>query len=152
MNNCEGNCNTCSTECTHRCPVCKGNTEKVSNETVKSMLVDKSLVLTGDTYICLNRKCEVVYFDDKLAYLKEDVKYPIWFKENISDMIVCYCRNITLQDIIETVKQHKIFTKEEIIEKLGKNDLKVDCLHNNPMGKDCDQLFINAIIYAKGEK
>lgn len=152
MNNCEGNCTVCSTECIHRCPVCKGNATKVENETVKSLLIDKKLVLSGDTYICLNRKCEVVYFDDKLAYLKEDICKPVWFKENVADMIVCYCRNISLQDVISTVKEKKVYTKDEIIYCLGKDKKTVDCLHNNPMGKDCDQLFINAIEYAKGEK
>lgn len=151
MNSCVGNCNTCNTECNHRCPVCKGNSSKVDNETVKAMLIDKSLPIRGETYICLNRKCEVIYFDDVLAFLKEDVRKLVWFKEDISKMIVCYCYNITLQDIIKAVKEKHIYTKEEIIKYLGKDKIAKDCLHENPIGKDCEQLFLNAIEYAKGE-
>lgn len=151
MNSCEGNCNTCVTECINRCPVCKGNSQKIEAETVKSMLLDESLTITGDTYVCLNRKCEVIYFDNKLAYLKEDVKKEVWFKEDISKMIVCYCRNISLKDIIKVVKEKQIYDKEEIIKYLGKDKIKKDCLHENPIGKDCEQLFLNAIEYAKGE-
>ncbi len=151
MNNCSGDCNICNTECVHKCPECKGTASKVEIETVKSMLKDKSLTITGDTYVCLNRKCEVIYFDDKLAYIKEDVRKPIWFKEDISNMMVCYCYEITLQEIIKVVKETGITDKQEIIKYLGKEKNKKDCIHENPIGKDCEQLFLNAIEYAKGE-
>lgn len=151
MNSCNGNCNTCNTDCNRKCPVCHANASKVDEQTVKSMLIDKSLIITGDTYICLNRKCEVIYFDNKLAYLKEDVRKPIWFKEDISNMLVCYCYDIRLNDIVDVVKNTGITSKEEIIKYLGKDKMHKDCLLENPIGKDCEQLFLNAIEYAKGE-
>ena len=43
-----------------------------------------------------------------------------------------------------------IYTKDEVLKYLNKDISKTDCLHKNPIGKECDELFKNAIEYAKG--
>lgn len=80
------------------------------------------------------------------------MKVPIWFKEPLNNMVVCYCRKITLQEIIQAVKEANLSTEEEIVTYLGKEKKQVDCKRKNPVGKECKQLFQNAIEYAKGEK
>ncbi len=150
MSDCEGNCITCKSECNHRCPVCHGNAINVSIETVKSILKDNSELIIEDIYICLNRKCDVTYFNTKQYYLKDELKVPIWFKENPMNMIVCYCYGITLKMIINATKLGYT-NKEQIIKYYNLAKKHKDCLHLNPIGKKCDALFENVIIYAKGE-
>lgn len=150
MSNCNGNCDTCKTECTIRCPICNATTTIVPIDTVKSICINKNIIIDENTYICLNRKCEVTYFNSKLVLYKKDLSVPVWFKEPMSEMIVCYCYNITLKEIVNTVKKYKVYTKSEIIKLLNKEHINKDCLHHNPIGKDCDILFNNAIEYAKG--
>ena len=149
MNNCDGNCNTCKSDCSNKCPVCGATSTAVLLETVKSLIKNKDITLLDDTYICLNRKCNVAYFDANSIIYKSDVTVPIWFKEPMNEMIVCYCYNISLQEIIKVVKEHKVYTKDEVIKILNKPKNN-DCLHSNPIGKECDRLFENAIAYAKG--
>lgn len=153
MQKCDKECNACVFECSHRCPVCKGNSEKVPEETVKSILIDISEYTSGDTYICLNRKCEVTYFNSHEYFLKNELKVPVWFKEDPNEMIICYCRNITMNELRKVVEKYpNVETLEQVIKILGKEKIKIDCIHRNPIGKSCDKLFSNAIKYIKGEK
>ena len=152
MGTCNGNCNGCKGGCMYHCPICGAGAMMVPKETVKEMLIDNTkLDTSSDTYICLNKKCNVTYFNTKGLVEKKDVKVPIWFKEYISQStIICYCHNVTLQDIEKVVKEQHIYKKDEILKFLNKDITKKDCLHKNPIGKECDELFKNAIEYAKG--
>ncbi|MCI6508753.1 MAG: hypothetical protein PUH11_05215 [Bacilli bacterium] len=153
MQKCDKGCNTCTLDCSHRCPVCKGNSEKVSEETVINILIDSSEYTLGDTYICLNRKCDVTYFNSHEYFLKNELKVPVWFKEDPNEMIVCYCRNISMKDIRMIIKNHpNVTTMDQVLKILRKEKIKIDCMHKNPLGKSCDKLFTNAIQYVKGEK
>lgn len=152
MSACSGNCKGCSGGCLIHCPICGAGAMSVPNETVAEMLIDKKSMDTSlATYICLNKKCNVTYFNAEELVEKKDVKVPIWFKEYISDnSIICYCHNVTLKDIEKVVKEQHIYTKDEVLKYLNKDISKTDCLHKNPIGKECDELFKNAIEYAKG--
>ena len=77
------------------CPVCKTSGVKVKSITVRH-LVDNTLTeLGGDTdyYICMNEKCDVVYYNPEsgVKFDKQQVKVPIWFKKDASNR----CRNKT---------------------------------------------------------
>lgn len=153
--NCNDECNhNCHNHCNHChnkeysgpvCPVCKHPAIKVPLETVKSLSKEKEI--DGEFYLCTGKTCKVTYFNDIYLLEKEDLNTKIWFKEDLKDFIVCYCHNITLDDIIKTTKETNLQTKEEIIKYLNKNQ-STDCLHKNPLGQSCDKLFINAIEYA----
>lgn len=149
MNNCDGKCDTCKTECINKCPICNATATQVPIETVKS-LCNIEINSNEDIYMCLNKKCNIAYFNKEIILKTEDVNVPIWFKVPVNEMIVCYCYNITLLDIVNAVKKYNVYTKEEIINKLNKQKQHKDCLHLNPIGKECDKLFENAIEYAKG--
>lgn len=150
MLECEGSCFSCKNECSHKCPICHANSTMVELETVKNILKDDSELIEENIYICLNRSCEVTYFNTKQYYIKDELKVPVWFKQNPKDMLVCYCYNICFEEIIKAVKLG-YNTKEDIIKFYKKDKMKQDCKHLNPIGKCCDQLFENTIIYAKGE-
>ena len=156
MNTCNQNCNTCTSKCQNGCPICNVVGKEVPLITVKNLLKNKQIYLTTEkTYICINRKCPVIYYQEKNPqyFIKDDVKTQIWFKTSLKEHIVCYCHNIKLLDIVEIVKQQDDtnLTKEKIFKILNIKETN-DCLHNNPLGESCDKLFQNAIEYAYKQK
>lgn len=157
MNKCDQNCSTCSTNCKNGCPICNVKGKIVPLITVKSLIKDKNTFLTDDdTYICINRKCRVIYYQESNPkyFTSEDVKTQIWFKSRLNEQIICYCHNIKLTDIVEIVKksQDNNLTKEKIFKELGFKNSDKDCIYHNPLGESCDKLFINAIEFAYKQK
>ena len=153
---CNSNCKTCASVCAKSCPICGTKGKKVSNVTVKSLIKgDFLFVKTQSAYICVNKKCSVVYYQENYPkyYSKEEVKVPIWFKEKYNQYIVCYCHQIYLNDIVELVQHidEQNVTKKEVLKYLNKQEQE-DCLHLNPLGECCDTLFQNAIVYAYKQK
>ena len=147
---CNKECATCQTTCSIKCPVCGANGLGVESATVLN-LSNKLINPMHKYYICLNPKCDTIYFDEENEYqlLKDDVKVPVWFKSHFMNYIVCYCRSIYLKDIISAVlSMNEEITKENIIKYLKKESIETNCLINNPVSRDCELLFKNAIDYA----
>lgn len=150
--NCNNDCSSCSTSCGPKCPVCGASGIHVEAITVAN-LTESKVNLDNVYYLCINKKCNIAYFDDQDNTIsKQDVKVDIWFKENLSKYIICYCHNIKLSECFDAVrklyKNKKDITKQDVIEFLNKQDEPENCLLNNPTGKSCDRLFENAIIAA----
>lgn len=149
MSDCDSNCKTCKTGCPV-CPVCGKRGLKVPMETIRSL--SKVLVpdFVEDGYICINRKCAVIYFfRDTPTYLsKDDVKSKIWFKSGFNEYLVCYCHNIFLKDVVEFVKKENKpgITKDYYFK--AHNLTEGDCLHHFPLGCSCDKNFKAAIDFA----
>ena len=145
---CSQDCNTCNSVCTKECPKCNKIGMLVSNDTVLS-LTNKSIKMNSKHYICTNANCDVAYFNENNdTILTNEINVPIWYKKDKSKYIVCYCLNIELKDIVKAVNQIENPTKEKIIKYLGKESTETNCLINNPLGRNCDTLFDNAIQYA----
>ena len=147
---CTNNCSTCTSTCGHSCPVCGGSAMGVETATVINLSKITSLDIEKQFYICLNPKCKVIYFNENNSNVIEyqDVKVPVWFKSNFMNYVVCYCRNIYLRDVIKAVLSLEEPSKENIIKFLNKENIETNCLINNPISRDCDILFKNAIEYA----
>ncbi len=154
--NCNHECNTCESACIVECPICgkKGlivKTDAALNLVNNSNYIDKN----KKVYICQNKKCNVAYFQEENPkyYTKEEVKVPIWFKETYSKYKVCYCYDIYIDDIVKIVKadnSKKRLTKEDILSHFEKK--YDDCSKTNPLGLDCDKVFLNAIDFAYHQK
>ena len=147
---CNNNCATCSSSCQKHCPNCEGNALGVETVTVINLSKRTDISIDKQYYICLNPRCKTIYFseDYKTIIEKDEVKVPVWFKSNFMEYLVCYCRNIYLKDIIRAVFSIENPTKEKVIAFLEKEDIETNCLVNNPVSRDCDLLFKNAIEYA----
>lgn len=146
---CSKECSTCISTCGMECPICHKKGINVPFDTVLALSKELKLKMNSNYYICTNPICDVAYFSDDGQIIKKDeVKVDIWFKKNNKNYIVCYCRNIHLKDIIKAVTALDDVTKENIIKYLEKDKIKTNCLVNNPLGKNCDILFQNAIEYA----
>ena len=108
-------------------------------------------VVDGRVYhICLNEDCQVVYFnlDDHLVFKQEDVKISIWFKKDADPKYICYCNQVTEQQIIEAVLDHGAKSLKDVVKLTGAMK-KCQCERNNPLGKCCTPLIEETIQKAK---
>lgn len=159
MSNCNSNCSSCSVDCNENgCPICGTVGLEVPFETVDNLatpFIKEQLKnhKNENFSLCIHKACKIAYYSDNTRISLDQIKVPIWFKHHKEEYIVCYCRNISLNDIIEAVKDiDGEITKKSVLNYLGKEDIKSDCLHNNPTGICCDRLFDNAIKYAINHK
>ena len=122
------------------CPICKGDTQEVNSITVKHFVIDSiiDMVHDGSYHICLNEDCDVVYYDleKNVIFKKEDIKIPIWYKKNADPKYICYCNQVTEQQIANSVLNYGAINIKDIIRLTGamKNG---KCEINNPLGKCC---------------
>lgn len=102
-------------------------------------------------YLCLSEKCDIAYYssDLDLKIGKEQIKVPIWFKEDASSKYICYCNRVTEEQIINAVKNKGARTMQDIIKLTGamKNG---KCEVNHPTGKCCSLIIQKTINNALG--
>lgn len=134
------------------CLKCNKKGMRVTFDTVLSLCNDfiKTTINYAHYYLCTNKKCDVAYFSDTRTILTSEIKHPIWFKENSNKFIICYCRQITLNDIVEAIEKiDGEITIEKVVRVLGKENDPKNCLLEFPTGEECTTLFLNAIEYGK---
>lgn len=116
--------------------------------TVKHLLIDRLIdkIQKCNYYICLNEDCNVVYFnlDKNIIFKKQDIKTPIWYKKDANPKYICYCNQVTEQQIINAVLDQGAKNIKDIIKITGamKN---AKCEINNPLGKCCSPFIQNII-------
>ena len=155
-NSCNNNCNTCTSSCNTKCPICNKVGKSVPLITLKSLISkNQELITDSNSYICVNRKCDVIYFQEgnPKYFTKSEIKTQIWFKSALKSQIICYCHNILLTDILEIVNNSNDLnlTKEKIFNILNIKETN-GCVYHNPIGESCDKLFKNAIEFAYKQK
>jgi len=130
------------------CPICGEKGTFVKSITVKHMVLDdiKEQVETNDYYLCMNEACSIVYFnrESNINFNKEEVKAPIWFKNDANPKYVCYCNKVTEEQVIDAVVKNDAKNMKDIIALTGamKNG---KCEINNPLGKCCSPIIQEAI-------
>ncbi len=130
------------------CPICKKTGDKVKNITVKHMVCDELVekVKDEDYYLCMNEECDVVYYNSDLdsVFKKADVKVPIWFKKDAEPKYVCYCNEVTEEQVISAVVKDNAENMKDIVRLTGamKNG---QCELKNPSGKCCHSVVQSAI-------
>lgn len=120
----------------------------MKNTTVAHLLKDEFLDGLGNSnyLICMNKECDVVYFnlDSDIFYNKEEIKVPIWFKEDANPKYICYCNQVTEEEITNAVVNHGARDMKDIIRLTGamKNG---QCETKNPLGKCCGPIIEETI-------
>jgi len=120
----------------------------VKGITVKHFVLNNlvSKVYEENYRICLNENCEVVYynFGENVIFKKQDVNTPIWYKKDADPKYICYCNQVTEEQIINAVHNDKAKDIKDIIRLSGamKNG---KCEIKNPLGKCCSP-FIQEVI------
>ena len=74
------------------CPECKQKGNAVEIITLKALLVPSALEIIDpqSSYgFCHNHSCDVVYFSDEQQFHTQDVKVPVFQKDDGADVPVC---------------------------------------------------------------
>ena len=130
------------------CPFCRKEGRKVKAITVKHLVVEelRSEITDEDYLLCMSETCDVVYYgsDSNVQIKKEQVKVPVWFKDDANPKYICYCSQITEEDIIDAVKNEGARTLKDIIKITGamKN---CNCEAKNPTGECCSPFILETI-------
>lgn len=138
------------------CPICKVRGQEVKIKTVKHFVLDSLInkIHIGKYFICLNEDCDVVYFNQRnVIFGTKDMKTPIWYKKDAVPKYICYCNEVTEQQIIDAVLLKEAKTIKDIVRITGamKN---AKCSINNPLSKCCSPVIqdtINRALILKGE-
>lgn len=129
-----------------RCPGCKGQTQVVKGKTVRHFVIDSLLnkIKANNYNICLDEICDVVYFNQNIILNKYDIKIPIYFKKDSDPQYICYCNNVTKEQIVDAVIDKGAHNMKDIIRITGamKNG---ECETKNPLGKCCRPLIEEVI-------
>ena len=131
------------------CPQCRQYGEQVSNLTVYSLTQkayksDIERKGTDHFNICLNPECECVYYNEEKTVFHDQLKTPFHLKNSAATYMVCYCLNITKEEIIDAVHNKKLTGMKDIMREL-KGEPPCMCEKNNPTGLCCEEAF-NTII------
>ncbi len=104
-------------------------------------------------YICLNEDCDMVYFNSAgdSEFKVQDMKIPIWFKKEAKPKYICYCNEVTEDEIINAVIKDGAKNIKDIIRITGAMK-KCECQINNPLGKCCSSAIQETINKAMGLK
>lgn len=131
-----------------KCPVCGKVGQKVKNDTVLAIVKRdiKPRIKDRDFTFCRNPHCEAGYYNNELNEVvhKDDFKRQIWLKADSDPVIICYCRNIKENEIIDAVIKTGLDTIERI-SLFVKNSLAKNCKVNNPTGHCCTSSFKDTI-------
>lgn len=130
------------------CPVCEALGEEIPYETVCNLVKPdkKVLILDKGYYICLNPSCNVAYYCDnnKDTFITSDISVPIWYKDDANIKYVCYCNNVTIDEVTNTIIDYKVKNIKGLMKytNVMKNG---QCKKNHPMGKCCS-FYLNKLI------
>ena len=143
----------CSSSCCGAalvCPICNNLGQSVPFETVKSM-VRVNIPAEGEFGVCLTADCDVVYFSSDAIFRQADVEVPIAWKKGANPKYVCYCNQVTEEEIVRAVVENKAKTVGDVAKATGamKNG---KCLINNPKGACCHKDIENVIQQALESK
>ena len=94
-----------------------------------------------DHYLCPTPACEVVYFSPATGqvFAKGDLRVRVWFKETEEPLPICYCSNLTRQEIVRAVRAGH--TTIEAVRRATGALSTGRCLTENPTGRCCHRVF-----------
>lgn len=97
-------------------------------------------------YLCPKEGCDVVYYnlDTNTTFDVNQVKVPIWYKNDASPKYICYCNQVTEKQIIDAVVNKDAKSIKDVLKLTGamKN---ANCEINNPTGKCCSSVIQSTI-------
>jgi bacterioferritin-associated ferredoxin len=124
------------------CPKCGNPSLDVEIETVRNLV--KSIIGNNENWgLCTNPNCNVSYHSLTEVYYNEELKTKLWYKSNDKDVPICYCSNITREEIEFSVKKGLNTIAE--IQKFTKKNITGKCREMNPTGRCCRNAFVFTI-------
>lgn len=120
------------------CPSCDRAGQKVQRITVEHQVCPDVQLAKGDAefFLCRTPECQVAYYtmDGKDVIEQDQVRHKIWFKTSPGPTPICYCLNITEEEILQHVAVDQCCsTLKDIQQHTGANT-GTACLTKNPAG------------------
>jgi bacterioferritin-associated ferredoxin len=122
------------------CPKCKKEGLEVELITVANHTKESCWPLSTEPYFhCDNPECEVIYFTASRTLKKADVKTRVTFKERTSPRPLCYCKQVTEEDVIGAIEGGaRNFEEVRIATGIGGGG---HCKITNPAGRCCSRNY-----------
>ncbi|MEM4658614.1 MAG: (2Fe-2S)-binding protein [Candidatus Methanosuratincola sp.] len=134
----------------HVCPLCKRRGLSVEKVTVICHARESVWPIADDQYyICETPSCNVVYYSSRGYLTKADVKSRVTTKESDPPRPLCYCKQVTEEDVISAIR-NGAKTLDEVIEATGIGGGGL-CKFTNPYGRCCSRNYIPFIKRALGQ-
>ncbi len=118
------------------CPICNGIGQKVRKVTVNHQ-VQSGIEIEGEQlFLCKTPDCKVAYYsqDGKETILQDQLISKIWFKSVPPPVPICYCANVTEEEILYHVAVAKCCSSLNEIKKHTGANTERECLTKNPVG------------------
>ena len=136
------------------CPDCRKESLEVDRATVGNHVKEDCWPMGSEKFfICENPGCEVIYFSESgVKVLKrKDVKTRVTFKEKEAPRPLCYCKQVTEEDVLRAIDEGAR-TFEEVMGATGIGG-GGNCRLTNPAGRCCSRNykpFIERALKKKG--
>lgn len=129
-----------------KCPECQNEGKKLSFMPVKKLLKDSSRVEETAYSLCMDKECNVSYYNTDIGqvYHKDDLGVSLWYKSDAEPKYVCYCAEVTEEEVIDAVVNKEAKNMDDIIRLTGAMN-NSNCKENNPLGKCCHKVIEEAI-------
>ncbi|OLN33240.1 hypothetical protein DSOL_0967 [Desulfosporosinus metallidurans] len=119
------------------CPVCGIPGQRVRKVTVVHQVLP-TVELPDDEkgyFLCRTSECQTAYYhSDGAIYWQNQLKNKIWFKQVEPPVPICYCLNVTEEEILRHVAVEKCCSSLEDIQKHTGANTGRECLTKNPAG------------------
>ncbi len=123
------------------CPICGGQGLPVEKTTVICHAKESAWPISDSRYyICESPDCTVVYYSPERCLTKADVKARVTFKERSPPRPLCYCKQVTEEDVIGAISKGAK-TVDEVIEATGIGGGGL-CKFTNPYGRCCSRYYL----------
>lgn len=118
------------------CPVCDGIGQKVRQVTVEHQVKPGVEVGEEQFFLCRTPDCEVAYYseDGNKTFLQEQLINKIWFKNVPPPVPICYCANVTEEEILHHVAVAQCCSTLDDIKRHTGANTGCECLTKNPAG------------------
>lgn len=128
------------------CPKCGAPAVSVSQEVVERFSEDTP-VPSGRWAACVSATCAVAYFCDRQQIATDDLTQRLWYKDKGMDVPVCYCSQLTREEIRRAVAQGAGTISE--VQRMAQKNRMGFCSPENPLGLCCRDAFLWEINKAK---
>lgn len=123
------------------CPYCREGGLEVEKITVANHVKETCWPIGDESYFfCENPECEVVYFNTAgRSITKGDVKTRVTFKEKAAPRLLCYCKQVTEEDVVKAIA-NGASSFEEVRQATGIGG-GGHCKVTNPAGRCCSRYY-----------
>lgn len=136
----EACCNVISFSKGVKCPECNAEGTSVGQKTLLNLVKEerRKAIDDGNYYLCATPNCSIIYYNTQgsTTFTKEDLRIRVGLKESNPPIPVCYCFNITEEDIRGEIRKTGSSTASERIQ-VGIKARGCACEINNPSGRCC---------------